>query len=234
MTLLGIASSSCRRSLVKNALEDAAEARLSDWLAQERDGARVPGALLFFVAGPSGAENDRNMHAAFQKAALDLQAVHSWHAHIEQQARSQRPRAGAEELLARRERSGPIAKGADQPLRRPPHRGVVIHDRDQWSRLRPRRRTAASFRTCPRHVSRVRARGALRPADHWCRVLPVLRDRFTRASHLNACRPAIRAGIFLIVRSKAAPRPGVDRRRRAPDRRPRIWSDVRSQISGAA
>ena len=89
-------------------------------------GNRLPFAQLGVAARTENLESSRS-----PRARVWFQTVHTWHPHIEDEARRFLDAARLQKFLGRRESLGSEAERADEPLRRPPRRGAVIHNRDE-------------------------------------------------------------------------------------------------------
>ena len=103
----------------------------ADGLAQEANGSRLQGALLFLLACSGTNEDDGNPVAKFRQPLLKFQTTHSRHTHVEQKAGCLGEKLGTKELLGGTKGLGSKAGPAKQPQGGNAHQGVVVHDRDQ-------------------------------------------------------------------------------------------------------
>src|SRR6516225_820085 len=107
---------------------------LADWFAQHRHRTSFHRPLLFDVIGVSCDKHNRNPLVDLRQAMLQFQAVHFWHADVENQARDFLDITGAEEFARRGEGLGWKTKRMNQVSRGLRHRGVIIYYTNQRHR----------------------------------------------------------------------------------------------------
>ena len=101
---------------------------LAGGLVQESRGAGAHRPVLFFLARLGTDEHNRNLKIQLSEAALQLQAAHPRHAHIEQQAGSLSQTFRLKKFFRRRESLGRQAGTPQESSRGVPDRSVIVHN----------------------------------------------------------------------------------------------------------
>src|SRR4029077_969272 len=110
---------------------DRAQQRVAvERLAEKFDRAGLPGGPTGLVVVVSGQDDHRNRGAGSGQAGQQVEAAHSGHAQIEDEAAGARPLLGLQEGLRRVERLDAEAHRGQEVPDRSPQRLVVIHDGD--------------------------------------------------------------------------------------------------------
>src|SRR6516165_6768328 len=125
--LASVGSAECR-------LNGVDQQPLADWLAQHSHRTSFHRPLPFDVICVSCDKHNRNPLVNLRQTMLQFQAVHFWHAYVENQAGDFLDITGAEEFARRGEGLGWKTKRMNQVSRRLRHRGVIIYYTNQWHR----------------------------------------------------------------------------------------------------
>lgn len=100
-------------------------------LREVSDGAREQAALARCDVGVGGQDDRWNLDALLDQRLLKLQAVHSGHLHVEDEAVRQLISQRVEELLSRPERSCDPGACAEQPFHCPEERQIIVDNGNQ-------------------------------------------------------------------------------------------------------